>query len=74
MSGMKSNPHFAEHLIGSPDERSVPVMLAAIAYEQRTANLLNLYMHVDRQGDMPDEAGELFNDIANRLGLRDSDE
>lgn len=44
----------------------------ALAYEQRTANLLNLFRHIDRQGDMPDHAGKLFNEVAGRLGLQEA--
>ncbi|MDN6759003.1 MAG: hypothetical protein L0L76_10420 [Yaniella sp.] len=40
---MKGNPHFSDHLLGFPDERSVPAMVAALTYEQRTANLIALY-------------------------------
>lgn len=44
----------------------------ALAYERRTANLLELFRHIDHQGDMPDHAGELFNEVAGRLGLQEA--
>lgn len=38
---MNGNPEWpGEQLLESPDERSIPSLLAALAYEQRTANLI----------------------------------
>lgn len=40
-----------------------------LAYEQRTANLIALFTHLDAQGDLPDHTYELSGDIFARLGL-----
>lgn len=68
---MKGNPHFADHLLDSPDERSVPVMLAALAYEQRTANLIAVYESVICDPLNGAERLELENAILERVGIRD---
>ena len=80
MSEITGNPHYEVLIKGysveDPHEHAIVQTEATLAltYEQHTANLLGLFMHIDRQGDMPDHASLLFNEIADRLGLRDRDE
>lgn len=67
---MKGNPHFADHLIGSPDERSVPAMVATLAYEQRTANLIAAHQASNLIVNDADRL-EIEREILRRLGVRD---
>ena len=67
---MKGNPHFADHLIGSPDDRSVPVMVATLAYEQRTANLIAAHQASNLIVNDADRL-EIEREILHRLGVRD---
>jgi len=67
---MKGNPHFAEHLLDSPDERSVPAMVAALTYEQRTANLIAAHQASNLIVNDADRL-EIEREILHRLGVRD---
>lgn len=70
---MKDNPYFAEHLLYSPDERSVPVMLAAVAHEQHTANLIAVYNTPNLRAYLDDAEGiALETIILQRLGIKDA--
>lgn len=69
---MKGNPHFSDHLLGFPDERSVPAMVAALTYEQRTENLIAVYESAlcDTLNDA--ERLRIENTILERLGIKDA--
>lgn len=70
---MKGNPHFSDHLIDSPDERSVPAMVAALTYEQRTANLIAIYNTPNLVQYLSDaDRIELEKTILKRAGLKDA--
>ena len=70
-SQMKGNPHFADHLLDSPDERSVPVMVAALTYEQRTANLIAAHQASNLIVNDADRL-ELEQQILKRIGIHDA--
>lgn len=69
MSEMKGNPHFSDHLLGFPDERSVPAMVAALTYEQRTANLIAAHQASNLIVNDADRL-EIEREILHRLGVR----
>ena len=72
MTTLPGNPHFTEGLLDSPDDRSTPSMLAAVAYEQRTANLMTaclssnsrVLLHLNEK-----ELHDLRLELRARLGL-----
>lgn len=41
----------------------------ALAFEQRTANLIAWHAFIDAQGDLPDHTAEISKQIQERLGL-----
>ena len=66
---MKGNPYLTDHLLGSPDDR-VSVTLAALAYEQRTANLIAAHQASNLIVNDADRL-EVERMILHRLGVRD---
>lgn len=72
MSNMIGNPHFADHLcdhVDSNDGRAISAATLALAYEQRTANLIAIWTAPDRSRLDAVHYGELKGTIAARLGL-----
>jgi hypothetical protein len=85
MRGMEGNQHAEDAdmwvtescLINDhrPEERLVLANQAqaqatlALAFEQRTANLIAWHAFVERQGDLPDETADLAARILERMGL-----
>lgn len=76
MADMTGNIHFADHLIdytNSGDGRAISALVAANAFEQRTANLIAVYQEESLTGRLNmAEQYELQNTILERTGLRDA--
>lgn len=69
MTDMTGNPYWpGEHLLNTPDDRSIPAMLAALTYEQRTANLMAFHAAIPGNA-MDRQSRKLRASIMDRLGL-----
>ncbi|MGJ9405292.1 hypothetical protein ACHABQ_03070 [Nesterenkonia aurantiaca] len=76
---MNGNPHYAPHLLDhadTDDGRAVASSALALAYEQRTANLIAAFVALENADDDPTflavhelDGQNLARDIRTRLGL-----
>lgn len=78
MSNMIGNPHFADHLcdhVDSNDGRAISAATLALAYEQRTANLIAVADGISTRALLrlsDDEYEEIARQLRTRLGLETS--